>query len=340
MKIFSILNQKGGCGKTTTAVNLAHALSKKGFRTLLIDFDPQAHTTYSLAIDPERGACELLEQYAQTGKLSLEGYITERAENLYVLPATVGLTALEQKFASRDDKLFIAYKIVSRNKNLFDYCVIDCPPNLGMLALNAIFASTHVIVPVMTCDLSYKGLGVIRQILDMTSDIHPNKLELRYLLTQYDRRFRYSIEFHEKIRAELKDKMLKTIIRTNISLREASAEGQTIFEFKPKARGAQDYLHLADELISLNRENGWARFFLRGDTLKEVYVVGDFNNWTKSDEHKMKKLDTNTWAVNIPLNKGKYSYKFLANEQWITDPYNELLEDDTYGGKNSVIKIR
>ncbi len=340
MNVFSILNQKGGCGKTTTAVNLAHALSKKGYRTLLIDFDPQAHTTYSLGIENVRGACEFLEAYARTGALGIDEFIVKRDENLFVLPSSVGLSALEQKLSNRPDKLFIAYKLFSANKSQYDYCIIDCPPNLGMLALNAVFASDHVIIPLMTCTLSYKGLEVLNKVLEMTAGLHPNKLSLLYLLTQYDRRFRYSLDFYDKLRSSLSTKLMRTVIRTNISLREAAAEGKTIYEYKPKARGAQDYTKLAEELMSLDAEQGWARFFLKGEQFKDVYVVGDFNNWTKNDQFKMKKIEPQTWAINLPLKKGKYNYKFLANEKWFNDPYNLYQEDDSFGGKNSVIQIR
>ena len=340
MKILSILNQKGGCGKTTTAVNLAHAMSKKGYKTLLLDFDPQAHTTFSLGINHPQGICELMEALCSNSSPSLDDYLTQRDENFFVIPSSLGLSTLEQRMATREDKLFFAYKILSQNNSRFDYCIIDCPPNLGMLALNAILASTHLIVPLLPCDLSLKGLELLNNLLDMTSDHHANSLSVSYLLTQYDRRFRYSIKFLEKIRSSLKDKLLKTIIRTNISLREAPSEGKSIFEYKPKARGAYDYKQLTNELISITRGTEWARFFLKGDKFKEVYVIGDFNNWTKKEPHKMKKVGNQTWSVTIPLKKGKYNYKFLANEQWLNDPNNSLQKDDAYGGKNSILQVK
>lgn len=340
MNVFSIINQKGGCGKTTTAVNFAHALSKKGGRTLLIDFDPQAHTTFSLGIKTTQGICELLEESSQTTTPSMESYLIQRDENFFVIPSTIGLSALEHKFGAREDKLLILYKLFSQNKFQFDYCIIDCPPNLGMLALNALFASTHVIVPMMTCDLSLKGLEILNEVFAMTSSLQPTPLSLYYLLTQYDRRFRYSLAFFEKARASLKAQLLSTIIRTNISLREASSLGKTIFEYKPHARGADDYSQLAHEVWNLTQDAGWARFFLKGDNLKNVYVIGDFNSWNKNERHKMKKVNIHTWAVTIPLKKGKYGYKFFVNEQWLNDPHNTLQEDDSFGGKNSIVYVR
>jgi len=339
MKVISILNQKGGCGKTTTAVSLAYALNKQGHKTLLIDLDPQAHTTFSLGIAHVLGISDLLENYLDSHCTGLDQFLTQRDQNLFVITSSIGLSALEHKFSLREDKLFILYKLLNRYASEYEYCIIDCPPNLGVLTLNAYFAANYVVVPLTNCDFSLKGMETLNQIIDMTQDLSPTAPAIYYLFTQYDKRFRYSVNFLDKIKILLGENLLKTIIRTNISMREAAANGQTIFEYKPYARGAQDYMLLASEIAEITKDQKWARFVLKGKNYKKVYVVGDFNQWQKSETFKLKKLDSDTWCINLPLRKGKYSYKFCADETWCTDPFNTFEEDDSFGGKNSILHI-
>ena len=340
MKVISIMNQKGGCGKTTTAVNLAHALSTQGLKTLLIDSDPQAHTTFSLGMRTTKGICELIESQLNNISFSLQDYATQRDENLFVITSSVGLSALDHKLSILDDKLFIMYKILSQKSTWFDYCIIDCPPNLGVLTLNAFFASNFIIVPLTACSLAMKGVSVLNQIIQMMSRSHPSSPEVYYLLTQHDRRFRYSLNFLEEIRSVLKDKMLSTTIRTNINLREAASEQKTIFEHKPYSRGAHDYSALSEEIRGITEKSQWARFFFKGKELQEIFVVGDFNQWQKDTNYKMKKLDQENWTLNISLPKGKYRYKFLVDQRWTNDPVNQLQEDDAFGGRNSILMVK
>lgn len=340
MKIISILNQKGGCGKTTTAVNLSSALAREGYKTLLIDFDPQAHTTFSLGMNNSKGICELIEDYLNTGSSSLDSHITPRTENLFVVTSSLGLSAIEHKLNSREDKLYILYKILGPAASLYDYCIIDCPPNLGVLSLNATFAGNYILTPFLACDLSLQGINVLNQIIEMMAEAHPTTLSFFYLLTQYDRRFRYSLEFLERARSMLKNKLLPIIIRTNINLRESQSLGKTIFEHKPYSRGSYDYTKLAEKIIDITQQIKWTRLFLKNKKFKEVHVVGDFNQWQKNEKYKMKKIDAETWTISIPLKKGKYHYKFFADEFWLTDPLNSFEENDSFGGKNSVISIR
>jgi chromosome partitioning protein len=339
MKIVSILNQKGGCGKTTTAVNLSHALSKKGFKTLLLDLDPQAHSTFALGITHVLGTSDLLENYLSASSSSLDQFITQRDDNFFVVTSSLGLSAMEQKLSDRSDRLLILYKLLSLYSSFYDYCIIDCPPNLGLLTLNAYFASNYIIVPITTCDLSLRGVDTFHQIRDMIHESSPNSPKIFYLFTQYDKRFRYSFDFLERLRIKLRENLMQTIIRTNINLRESFSQGQTIFEYKPQARGAQDYMALANEIAGKTDSIKWARFTVKGKDYTNAYVVGDFNKWEKSETHKLKKIDSNTWGLSIPLPTGKYHYKFFVDNRWQKDPFNNLQEDDAYGGKNSVIHV-
>ncbi len=340
MKVISILNQKGGCSKTTTAVNLSCALAKNNYPTLVIDFDPQAHTTFSLGISSTKGVYEVVENFLAQKNIQWEEYIVKRDENLSVLPASIGLTSMEHKLAEREDKLFILYKILNSFPLPYQYCIVDCPPNLGLLSLNALVGANFLIIPFTVCDLSLQGVIILNQIIDMMRKNFPIHHDIFYLLTQYNRRFHHSKQFLEKVRNILKDKLLKTVIRTNVALKEASSLGKSIFEHKPRSRGACDYQNLAQEIINLTQEVEWANFFFKGSNFREIYVVGDFNKWQKDEKFRMKKIDWETWSISVPLRKGKYHYKFFADQTWLKDPFNVHEEDDSFGGKNSVLVIK
>ena len=160
-----------------------------------------------------------------------------------------------------------------------------------------------------------------------------------YLLSQVDNRSRYANEFITRVKNRFGDMLLKTTIRTNVSLREAAFAGKNIFEHNPQARGAEDFLALAAEVTQVTGDQAWSTLFYKGRDLREVYVAGDFNNWQKDESYRLKKVGDDTWAINLPLQKGKYRYKFVANDSWVPDPLNTLTENDPFGGTNSLLEI-
>jgi len=339
MKVIAIVNQKGGCGKTTTSVNLSFALSKK-YKTLLIDLDPQSHASLYLGMkNQEKSIVDVFESFFNKKSVDLNSFVQKRKENFFLLTSRISLSIWEHKINSLPDKLFFLYKILSLNAHYYDYVIIDCPPNLGLLSLNAIVASSYVIVPLLICPFSLEGLQTLGEILKLVKEKTAKDIKTYYLITQFDRRSKFSSAFLEDIKKELKNNLLNTIIRTNISLREASFKGLSIFEYKPRSRGAEDYSLLSEEIASFDQDKSWAYFFFKGKDFKEIYVVGDFNLWQKKEEYKIRKIDEESWFLTLPLKKGKYRYKFLAENNWIPDPYNPHQEDDNFGGKNSVIFI-
>ncbi|RKY40617.1 MAG: ParA family protein [Candidatus Omnitrophota bacterium] len=339
MNVITVVNQKGGCGKTTTSANLSFALSKK-YKTLLIDLDPQAHSTFYLGIknNDDKGIVKLFEA-SLAGNCRIEEFAQRRNDNLFILSSRLSLSVWEHKINQFPDRLFFLYKILSQNSFSYDYVIIDCPPNLGLLSLNAIVASSHLLIPLLVCPFSLKALKSLLQVLNLVEEKMGKKITPYYLITQLDKRAKFSLYFVEKMKKELKGNILNTVIRTNISLREASFKGLSIFEYKPLSRGAKDYKTLSEEIINLTQDKGWAYFFFKGKDINNVYIVGDFNRWQKDEEYKMKKADEESWFLNFPLKKGKYHYKFLAANRWIADPLNPFQEDDPYGGKNSVLVI-
>jgi chromosome partitioning protein len=338
MKIIAVANQKGGCGKTITAVNLAAALSKKGNRVLLIDLDPQAHATYSLRKERDYTITDILESATNNSLLAPDKICLPVSDNFYFIPSSIGLAALEQKLTNREDRFQILNTFLDAAANYFDYCLLDCPPNLGILTLNALSASHYCLIPINMCDFSLRGIEILKNIMLMLKDFSGKTPTPFYLLTQVDKRSAYSRTFIYKVKDQLGGLLLKAAIRSNIHLREAAATGKHIFEFMPDSRGALDFLALAENIQQITSRGQWTSLFLKGSNFTDVYAVGDFNNWQKSEQFKLNKIG-DVWSINLPLEKGQYRYKFVAGNNWFADPHNTCAEDDSFGGKNSLLHI-
>jgi len=339
MKIISLVNQKGGCGKTTTAVNLSYALASKNYKVLLIDLDPQAHATFSLGINPTLTIADLFENIINNRSFDLNGFLILRKDNLFVLGSSIGLSAMEEVLAHRQDKLEILLKLFSQLKMNFDYCLIDCPPNLGILTLNALLVSSQSIVPMGICEYSLKGVENLSNILGILANFRGKLPSIFYLITQLDKRYKFSEVFLKRVKENLGNQLLSTMIRTNIHLREAASFGKSIFEYKKDSRGSEDYKKLAEEIENITKNASWVQFIFKAQDINEVYIAGEFNDWRKDQGYKLKRLNLNTWFINLPLKKGKYRYKLLADGKWLKDPTNNLEEDDTFGGKNSILLV-
>jgi chromosome partitioning protein len=308
-----------------------------GLRVLFMDLDPQAHATFSLRKEAKNTITDILEKLINNQDITSN--YTNVANNFWFIPSSIGLASLEHKLAPRDDKLEVLSSFLKRTTNDFDYCIIDCPPNLGLLTLNALKASTYALIPVNVCDFSLKGVEILKELLIMLKEFKGISPTPFYFLTQVDKRSCYALDFIEKVKNKLNQQLLKTVVRLNVHLKEACAVGKTIFEHKADSRGAEDFTALAEELERLTAKYLWAPLFLKGGNFNEAYVVGDFTNWRKEEQYKLNKISEDIWSINIPLQKGRYRYKFLTNDTWIADPHNKLTEDDSFGGKNSLLIV-
>lgn len=339
MNTIAVANQKGGCGKTIVAVNLSAALSRNGYRVLLIDLDPQAHATFSLRKENIYTITDILEKIYNNEAPNITEAITSVSDKFHFIASTIGLAGIEHSMASKQDKFTALSSLLKVINADFDYCVLDCPPNLGSLTLNALNASNYCLIPVSICDFSLRGLSILKNILIMLREFSQQTPVPFYLLNQLDRRSRFSKDFIARAGINLGSFLLKTCIRSNIHLREAAAAGKDIFQHKPDSRGSEDFKDLAEEMIKLTKVSTWTSLFLKGDDFQEVYVVGDFNNWEKDEHYKLQKISNNIWGINLPLAKGKHRYKFMEGQKWFIDPHNKLTENDPFGGKNSLLYV-
>ncbi|HKK87899.1 MAG TPA: ParA family protein [Saprospiraceae bacterium] len=242
--IISLLNHKGGVGKTTSAINLGAGLAELGKRVLLVDLDPQANLTVSLGI-PNNGAT-IYE--AVRGESDPEP--VEIKKNLDVIISTLDLSGAEMELINEAGREYILKEIFDPLAEEYDYILIDCPPSLGLLTLNALTCSDHVVIPLQTEFLALQGLAKIKQIIDKVKFRLNKKLDIGGVIcTMYDSRKVLNRDVVKTIRKYFGEKVFDTLIRDNVSLAEAPAQRQDIFIYAPKSSGAEDYLALSAELI-------------------------------------------------------------------------------------------
>jgi len=249
VRVVAILNQKGGVGKTTTAVNLGAALALAGRRVLLIDIDPQANLTDHLGVDATARGTTVYDVLTDAAPVE-DGVVATETERLYVLPADPDLAAAEQELATeiaREMRLKRALRAL--RADAFDWVLVDCPPSLGLLSLNAMAAADELIVTVQTEYFAMRGLGQIDQIVAMVREhVNPGLRLLGILPTLVSPVTRLAREVIEEIRGHYGELVLATRIRQNVRLAEAPGHQQHIFAYDPHSAGAEDYTALAREL--------------------------------------------------------------------------------------------
>ncbi|PZD78278.1 ParA family protein [Mesonia sp. K7] len=252
-KIIAIANQKGGVGKTTTAVNLAASLGVLEKKVLLIDADPQANASSGLGIDVESveyGTYQILEHTIKPE----EAIIATDSPNLDIIPAHIDLVAIEIELVDQDERELMLKKAILPLKAKYDYILIDCAPSLGLLTLNALTSADAVIIPIQCEYFALEGLGKLLNTIKSVQKIHNPDLDIEgLLLTMYDSRLRLSNQVVEEVKKHFDQMVFKTIIQRNVRLSEAPSFGETIINYDATSKGASNYLNLAEEIINKNK---------------------------------------------------------------------------------------
>ena len=252
MKVVSIAIQKGGSGKTTTAINLAAALRDRSKRVLLIDLDPQANLTQSLGIpdDPDPSLYHVLKQecFDEKGDLAM---VLRECNGLDLIPSSLDLAMAELELVSIYGREKILSQLLQRLNRPYDFVLIDCPPSFGMLTVNALVASDLVLLPLQAEFLPLKGVrSFMKHLQKLIMRLNPNLLLLGFVLTRYDYRKSMNQEVLQQLKLEFgEDKVFDTYIRSNIDLAKAQQAGTDIFTFKPATNGARDYAALAEAFL-------------------------------------------------------------------------------------------
>lgn len=248
-RIIAIANQKGGVGKTTTAINLSACLAEKGKKVLAIDMDPQGNMTSGLGVDKdsvEKTVYDLI-----IGEAQIEEIICKEVlGNLDVLPTNIDLSAAEIELIGIENKEYIIKNEVEKVKENYDFIIIDCPPSLSMLTINAMTTADSVLVPIQCEYYALEGLSQLIHTIELVKERLNSNLEIEgVVFTMYDARTNLSLQVVENVKDNLNQNIYKTIIPRNIRLAEAPSYGMPINQYDPKSSGAESYRLLADEVI-------------------------------------------------------------------------------------------
>jgi len=366
MRVIAIVNQKGGCGKTTSTVNLAGALAADGHRVLIVDMDPQAHATLAVGLEPDDLEVNLYEVLIEPGGANrLDSVIIDVSDQIDIAPSSIVLSALEQKLATerhdaRTERLSAA---IDSLPPLYDYVLIDCPPNVGLLTFNALRAASEVIVPLETSFFAIDGVQKLLETISLLSDRIGHELHVRVLPTLYDGRTRYARQTLGDIRELFKELCFDSVIRLNVKLREAARAGLPISLYAPSANGALDYASVALELAasppdqlgqrppSLEEEKlevaaGPPREVVvrfKDSSAGDVRIAGDFNGWVP--DRGVRSLiasegQERVWTKVLTLEPGTYQYRYVVDGEWREDPGNPQSAPGPTGQPNSILQVR
>lgn len=356
MRVIALVNQKGGCGKTTTAVNLASALSRLGQRVLLMDNDPQGHATLAFGLGQHDFSLSILDLYLTTDIL-VEDARVNVGPRLDLVPAGVELSVVEPRLAGVEGREQRLRDTLRRSALPYEVILIDCPPSVGMLTFNALLTSGEALVPLDASAFSRQAMTKLFETLSVLRDRRGHEVVPRLLLSNFDLRSRYARAMRDELAAQHGDLLLRTIINPTIRLREAAAAGQTVFDYDPDCRGAHDFRDLAAEISGLDVDlevaalDHWTallhgpeptpegvRFVVEFPRAKDVRVTGTFNNWSHQGL-PMYRRDDGRWECIVPIAAGNHEYRYIVDGTWLPDPHNGRHQMNEFGGTNSLLLV-
>jgi chromosome partitioning protein len=368
MKIIAIANHKGGCGKTTTAINLSACLGKKEQRVLLLDLDPQGHSSLGFGVFNE-DARDLYDVF--TGEVSLEEIILPGVfTGVDVVPATLTLAAAEHlpvRNEDRDEQLKIHLQPIRES---YDYAVIDCPPSTGLLSLNALAVADLVLIPIEMSLFGLSGIDHMYKTIALMRARHNRDISIRVLPTLVDSRTRLCRHFLHEVGERFADDVSSVMVQSTVRLKEAVRQGVPIIAYDPTSTVAVQYNRLADELMSvlntipasgdarkspigqmksafdsaraqLRKFSGEQKVTLRfyDMTGKDVRLAGSFNDWVP-DQGVITRWADGVVEKVVTLMPGSYEYRLIIDGVWQEDPSNPEQVLNLSGGYNSILHVQ
>ncbi len=365
MRIIAIANQKGGCGKTTTSINFSACLNFLQKSVLVIDLDPQGHSTCGLGVKIQKGTPTVYELLSPLyhNVLPLSLVIQTVRPDFDILPCHSSLNALEEEFGFLPNNHCKLRELLSRvagEHRDYDFVVLDCPPNLGVLTWNALNAADEILIPVEPSFFSLHGLGKISETVQIVNRSRESPLNVHALLTLFNSELSFSQEVYDEVKAHFQKRLFTTIIHEHIALKEAAASGLSIVQYSPQSSAFQDYLNLAVEFLERDwnrklpeKELGWSQvlnnyfgprqvsdgilFQFLSKTASCVEIAGDFNHWVS--EPLVRRNQDGLWQRVIPVELKTFRYKFIVDGEWQVDPHQHAQKENAYGGIDSYAEL-
>jgi len=358
MRTIAISNQKGGCGKTTTAINLSACLDLNGQKVLLIDMDPQGHSSIGLNVkthELEWTVYDVLCSSEAPGK-ALDDVTVQITENFHIAPSSLALSVLEHDLRMKQGRETRLKEAVEGLEQLYDYIIIDCPPNLGLLTFNSLMASTEVFIPIDMGFFSLHGTGKLLETIDTVRNKTGHLIRVKVIATMYDKRTRIAAQIVQNLLDHFENSMFLTVINSNVKLKQAASFGKSIVDYDKKSQGYKDYMALSKEVVEEEKIPGVLRaaqqkkqlsqptrikkqFFFYAPEASSVKIIGNFNDWVPTSDSLMERMENGTWTKTIALAPGEYQYKFVVDDVWVEDYNNPNSVVNPFGGKNSLIEI-
>lgn len=369
MRTIAVVNQKGGCGKTITAINLSAFLAQAGRRVLLVDLDPQAHATLGLTtgdVTPGRTMYDVFRTRTGGPEIALPEIVRTVGENLDLAPTDILLSTIPESLAGlpgRENVLTWAFAALD---DRYDYVIVDCPPSVGLLTFNAFKACSEAIIPMDPSFFSLHGIGKLFETFDLLEKATNHRIAGRVLVTLYSGRSPFVKAVLDDVHRNLPGRVFGTVVRYSVKLAEAASHGQPITRYARESAGYADYQKLANEVLALEelREVEAAAeepttpepvapppltaaapratpdgilFTVEAPNAFEVQIAGDFNDWTP--ERTIMEPKGRVWRALLQLAPGRYRYRYVIDGLWMPDPLNPLFEPSQFAGEDSVVVV-
>ncbi|MBN2242289.1 MAG: AAA family ATPase [Acidobacteria bacterium] len=374
MRTIAVVNQKGGCGKTVTAINISAFLARRQRKVLLIDMDPQGHATLGLQTDPVHPAGTISEVLLRESKEESPGLRDVRRTvlpGLDLVPADIVLSGVPERLSAVSGREYRLAQALAEVRGMYHYVIVDCPPGVGLLTFNALIACSETIIPVDPSFFSLHGVGKLMETLDVLARRADHDMESRALITLYTGRADFFREVVADIRKHLPGRVFDTVVRFSVKLAEAASHGLPIVEYCKHCAGFEDYGMVTAEILRQEErrpvlsgsigdadqsagfepeaadvpaasapvltEEG-VLFTLEAPAAERVQIAGDFNSWEPAGGEM--EFSNGVWRAMISLVPGRYRYRYVVDGEWRADPSNPEVERSPYGEYDSVIDLK